>query len=44
MNTTNITIQILMLNDLLQTKVIDQDIYDKAIVKIYSTDTDAPAA
>ncbi len=30
----NISLQILMLNDLLRTNVIDKDIYDKAVQKI----------
>ena len=34
MNTTTITLQILMLNDLLNSNVIDQILYDNAIQKI----------
>lgn len=31
---TSIPLEILLLNDLLRTKVIDKDIYDKAVAKI----------
>ena len=31
---TNISLELLLLNDLLRTKVIDNDIYDKAVAKI----------
>lgn len=31
---TNISFEILLLNDLLRTNVIDREIYDKAIIKI----------
>lgn len=31
---TNISLELLLLNDLLRTKVIDKDIYDKAVAKI----------
>lgn len=37
MNTT-ITLQILMLNDLLNTKVIDQNIYNQAIHRLTASD------
>ena len=31
---TNISLELLLLNDLLRTKVIDKEIYDKAVAKI----------
>ena len=31
---TNITLELLLLNDLLRTKVIDKENYDKAVAKI----------
>lgn len=31
---TNISLELLLLNDLLRTKVIDKEIYDKAVTKI----------
>lgn len=33
-STTNVSLEILFLNDLLNKKVIDKDIYDKAVKKI----------
>lgn len=41
---TNISLQILMLNDLLRTNVIDKDIYDKAVQKIESIKNQPQAA
>ncbi len=40
----NISLQILMLNDLLRTNVIDKDIYDKAVQKIESIKNQPQAA
>lgn len=34
---TNISLELLLLNDLLRTKVIDKEIYEKAVAKINST-------
>lgn len=41
---TNASLQLLMLNDLLRTNVIDKDIYDRAVAKINSIKTEAQAA
>lgn len=41
---TNLSLQLLMLNDLLRTNVIDKDIYDSAVKKINSIKTEAQAA
>ncbi len=41
---TNVSIQILVLNDLLRTNTIDKDIYDRAIAIIKDIKTDIPAA
>lgn len=41
---TNISLQILMLNDLLYTNVIDKDIYDKAVQKIEAINNQHQAA
>lgn len=41
---TNVSLQLLMLNDLLRTNVIDKDIYDRAVAKINSIKTEAQAA
>lgn len=40
----NISLQILMLNDLLRTNVIDKDIYDKAVQKIEAIKNQPQAA
>lgn len=40
----NVSLQLLMLNDLLRTNVIDKDIYDRAVAKINSIKTEAQAA
>lgn len=37
----NISLELLLLNDLLRTKVIDKDIYDKAVAKINTIETQA---
>ena len=41
---TNISLQLLLLNDLLHDNVIDKSIYDKAIQKIISDTNDKQAA
>lgn len=41
---TNISLQILILNDLFRTNVIDKDIYDKAVQKIESVKNQPQAA
>ena len=33
----NISLQLLLINDLLRTKVIDKDMYDRALTKITSS-------
>ena len=38
---TNISLELLLLNDLLRTKVIDKEIYDKAVAKINTTQNQA---
>lgn len=43
-NNTNISIELLLLNDLLRTKAIDKDIYDKAVQKILSINKEKQAA
>ncbi len=43
-NQTNISLELLLLNDLLQTKAIDKDIYDKATQKILSINKEKQAA
>lgn len=40
----NVSLQILMLNDLFRTNVIDKDIYDKAVQKIESIKNQPQAA
>ena len=40
----NISLQLLILNDLLRTNVIDKDIYDKAVQKIEATKNQPQAA
>lgn len=37
----NISLELLLLNDLLRTKVIDKEIYDKALIKINESLTQA---
>ena len=41
---TNISLELLLLNDLLRTKAIDKDIYDKAAQKIVSAKKEKQAA
>ena len=41
---TNISLELLLLNDLLRTNAIDKDIYDKAAQKIVSIKNDKQAA
>lgn len=41
---TKASLQLLMLNDLLRTNVIDKDIYNRAVDKINSIKTEAHAA
>ena len=41
---TNISLELLLLNDLLRTKAIDKEIYDKAAQKIVSAKKDKQAA
>ncbi len=41
---TNISLELLLLNDLLRTNVIDKSIYDKAAQKIMTTDKEKQAA
>lgn len=41
---TNISLELLFLNDLLRAKAINKDIYDKAARKIVSTENDKKAA
>lgn len=41
---TNISLQLLMLNDLLRTNVIDKDIYNQAVQKLNSIKKEVPAA
>lgn len=41
---TNISLELLLLNDLLRTNAIDKDIYDKAAQKIVSIEKDKQAA
>lgn len=43
-NKINISLELLLLNDLLRTKAIDKDIYDKAAQKIVSAGKDKKAA
>ena len=43
-NNTNISLEILILNDLFRTKVIDKDIYDKATQKIMDIEKNEHAA
>lgn len=43
-NKTTISLQILMLNDLLRTKVIDEEIYKMAITKIEAANKEKQAA
>lgn len=38
---TNISLEILLLNDLLRTKVIDKEIYDNAVAKINASQAQA---
>ena len=38
---TNISLELLLLNDLLRTKVIDKEIYDKAVDKINANQSQA---
>ena len=38
---TNISLELLLLNDLLRTKVIDKEIYDKAVAKINANQAQA---
>lgn len=38
-NTTKISLELLILNDLLRTKAIDKDIYDNAVAKINANQT-----
>lgn len=40
---TNISLQLLLLNDLLRTGTIDKDVYDKAVVRISSARTGSQA-
>lgn len=40
----NISLKLLLLNDLLRAKAIDQDIYDRAVKKIEGTETESQAA
>lgn len=40
----NISLELLLLNDLLQSKVIDKAIYDKAAQKILTADKEKQAA
>lgn len=37
----NISLELLLLNDLLRTKVIDKEIYDKAVAKINANQAQA---
>ena len=41
---TNISLELLLLKDLLRTKAIDKDIYDKAARKIVSAEKEKQAA
>ena len=41
---TKISLELLLLNDLLRTKAIDKEIYDKATQKIVSAKKEKPAA
>ena len=41
---TSVSLQLLMLNDLLRANVIDKDIYDRAVAKINAIKTEAQAA
>ena len=41
---TKISLELLLLNDLLRTKAIDKDIYDKAAKKIVSAEKEKQAA
>lgn len=43
-NKINISLSILLLNDLLNTNVIDKDVYDKAVKKILSEEDNMKAA
>jgi hypothetical protein len=38
---TNISLELLLLNDLLRTRVIDQEIYDNAVAKINASQAQA---
>lgn len=43
-NTTNLSLQLLLLNDLFQTKAIDEEIYNKAKEKIVTIKKETKAA
>ena len=43
-NQTNISLELLLLNDLLRTKVIDKSVYDMAVQKITTTQKEKQAA